>query len=313
MKRFLCHSFIFLAILGGLLGGACFFLPDETAGKTMLGAQREKLKRLAALDGERVILVGGSGCAQGFVTSNLCVALKRPVYNMGLHAGLGLIYQMKSVEPLVRKGDVVILIPEYANFDGTSCYGETELLMMVLDIMPEHKKLLSPSHWLRLLPLVPKYGADKLRHLFMPARIKDAAKDFDSFGDAVWSPSLPPLSQLPFSPAHRMGKNDCSLTILSYIKDFSEAVQRRGASLWLMPPAFQRSSYQRQYGYILSVEIALKSIGMPFVLASDQLALSDKFFYDTPYHLNLEGREVRNNIVRRWFNQMIIQSGQKSN
>ena len=62
MKRFLFQIILFAVILGGLLGGACFFLPDATARKTMLGAQIEKLKRLKELPGERVIIVGGSGC-----------------------------------------------------------------------------------------------------------------------------------------------------------------------------------------------------------------------------------------------------------
>lgn len=138
-------AFYGIVFLSGLVA-VCFFLPSKHARETMLGAQITKLRALEALPGERIVIVGGSGCGQGLVTSNICVALNRPVYNMGLHAGLGLIYQMAAVKPLIRRGDVVLLIPEYANFDGSTCFGNAELLMMVMDIIPEHKRLLTFNH-----------------------------------------------------------------------------------------------------------------------------------------------------------------------
>ena len=296
MKRFLCRSFIFLTILGGLLGGACFFLADTNVGKTMLSAQREKVKMLAALDGDRVILVGGSSCAQGFATSNLCAALNRPVYNMGLHAGLGLIYQMKSVEPLVRKGDIVILIPEYANFDGTSCFGEEELLMMVVDVMPGHKKLLSFGHWLRLLPLVPKYGADKLRHLFLPPRTTDHSKEFDSFGDRLL-PANVSFQTFIIPPVNQMGPDDFSPAILSHIQNFVETVGNRGGVVYIMPPAYLRSAYERQSGYIQCIADRLKNAGVAFAAPPEHFVLDGMYFHDTPYHLNRAGRELRSRLL----------------
>ena len=296
MKRFVCHSIAFLVVMGGILGGACFFLKDTSAGKTMLGAQKEKLNQLAELPGRRIILLGGSGCGQGFVTSNLCATLKRPVYNMGLHAGLGIIYQMKAVEPLVRKGDTVLLFPEYANFDGSTCFGETELLMMVIDVIPEQKSLLTFRHWLHLLPLMPKYGADKLRHLFMPPSGKDLSNDFDGCGDRKIGEGLLPLAQVPFPPAHRMAGRDFSPAVLPYISDFVDKVRKKGGTVRLLPPAFQQSSYRRQVGYIQCISDAFKKIGIPFDASPERYALDDRYFCDTPYHLNLAGRQLRSQL-----------------
>ena len=262
----------------------------------MLGEQREKLDRLASLEGGRIILVGGSGCGQGFVTSNLCAALKRPVYNMGLHAGLGLIYQMKSVGPLVRKGDTVILIPEYANFDGSSCFGAAELLMMVCDIMPEHKVLLSPVHWIHLLDIMPKYGADKLRHLFVPNRTK-GTKNFDSFGDAIYPANLKPMAQTVFPDAEVKKECDFSLNVVHAIKEFASSMRAIGANVYLFPPAFKRVSFVRQKEYIERIEKELGKSSIPFSVSAERYALDDKYFYDTPYHLNLEGRIRRTNLM----------------
>ena len=296
---------LFAAILGGLLGGACFFVPDATARKTMLGVQVEKLRRLQELPGERVIIVGGSGCGQGFVTSNLCAALNRPVYNMGLHAGLGLIYQMKAVEPLVRRGDVVLLVPEYANFDGTTCFGAAELLMMVIDIIPEHKTLLPFRHWLHLLPMVPKYGADKLRHLFMPSRSGDLLDDFDSYGDKKCASDLSPLAQVPFPAANVMSAKDFSPVVVKDMKDFAKVVQSKGGRVYVFPPAYQRTSFNHQRDYIERITAALRDSKIPFVVAPDRYALDDKYFYDTPYHLNLVGRKVRSDFFAKDLNGIL--------
>lgn len=279
-----------------MLVGACFFLHDATAVNTMLGEQRDKLDQLAALQGERVIIVGGSGSGQGFVTSNLCAAIKCPVYNMGLHAGLGLIYQMKSVEPRVRKGDTVLLIPEYANFDGSSCFGDAELLMMVCDIIPEHKALLTLKHWVRLLTLMPKYGADKFRHLFMPKRVK-RGRIFDSLGDFIYPANLQPMAQIVFPDAEVKKERDFSPNVVYAIQEFVDSTRAIGANVYLFPPAFKRLSFTRQKKYIERIEEELRKSGLPFAASAERYALEDKYFYDTPYHLNLEGRRLRTNLM----------------
>ena len=209
---------------------------------------------------------------------------------MGLHAGLGLIYQMKSVEPLVRKGDTVLLIPEYANFDGSFCFGEAELLMMVIDIIPAHRSLLSFRHWLHLLPMVPKYGADKLRHLFMPSSSKDCTDDFDAYGDMKYEAGLSPSAQMPISAAKALSASDFSPMVLGQMKEFVAVVRAHGGNVCVMPPAYQRSSFDRQKEFIACLSKALTDDDMPFVCPPERYALDDKYFYDTPYHLNLVGR-----------------------
>ena len=294
MRRFILKVGLFALILFGVLFGSCFFLHDSSAGKTMLGAQRNKMEQFNRLSGERVLIVGGSGCGQGLVTSNLCIALNRPVYNMGVHAGLGIIYQMASVEKLVRAGDVVVLVPEYANFDGYSCFGDLELLMLVFDIIPEHKTLLEPSHWMHLLPVMPKYGADKIRHLFCAREVDDKSNDYDAYGDR----KLPPSGRLAFPVARKMSEDDFSPAGLDYIKNFRKRIADRGGIVLLLPPAYQRSSYLSRKRYIDKIADALDKAGMPFMVDPERYALNDELFYDTPYHLNLTGRQIRTMLVQ---------------
>ena len=204
---------------------------------------------------------------------------------------------MKVIEPLVRKGDVVLLIPEYANFDGSSCFGGAELLMMVCDIVPEQKSLLSFRQWLHLLPAIPKYGSDKLRHLLIPVESDDRSRDFDLYGDEVYPSDLSMRAALPFPVARHMSDKDFSPVVLSYIKEFVRAVSSNGGAVYVLPPAFQLSSFERQKLFIDRVAIAMKESSLPFIASPARYALDDRCFYDTPYHLNLFGRQMRTRML----------------
>ena len=295
MRRFVTKVGLYVALLGGLLWGSCLFLHDPSAKLTILGAQRSKLKQLDCISGKRVILVGGSGCGQGILTSCLAGSLKRPVYNMGIHAGLGVIYQMLAVEQYIRHEDIVVLVPEYANFDGEGCFGEMELLMLVFDIIPEHKSLLSFTHWMHLLPVMPKYGADKIRHCICPRGRKDLSHDYDAYGDR--KDLAMPSEHLPFPAASRLSSKDFSIVVIDYIRHFKKVVSDKGASLLLFPPAYQRTSFLRRKSYIMKISDTLDKCGMPFSARPERYALSDELFYDTTYHLNYLGKELRTKLM----------------
>lgn len=297
LKAFSCRIVLYGFLFLSVLVAACFFLPSKHARETMLGSQITKLKALEALPGERVVIVGGSGSGQGFVTSNICAALNRPAYNMGLHAGLGLIYQMAAVEPLIRRNDIVLLIPEYANFDGSTCFGNAELLMMVTDIIPKHKKLLTFDHWMHLLPLMPKYGADKLRRAFTKDFKINNVTRYDLYGDAIIPNGLKSDARLPILAGPKIAEGAYSGAIMPYILDFARRINDRGERLCFVPPALMMSSYVNGKTFAEKIYKEVERSGVPCVGFPNRYALADHFFYDTPYHLNLNGRLLRTKIL----------------
>lgn len=102
MKRFLLSIIAFFLLLGMGLVLSCFYLPSPAVENSMLAVQKTKLEQLSRIQGPRIILIGGSGLGMGMLTSELAKELNHPVYNMGLHAGLGLIYQL-SAPPVSAK------------------------------------------------------------------------------------------------------------------------------------------------------------------------------------------------------------------
>lgn len=296
MGRFLIKIIVFFSVLGALLIGACFVLPDRSAARTMLGAMPKKLKQLDTIEGSRVIFVGGSGLGMGMVTARIEKALRRPCYNMGLHAGLGLIYQMKSIVPHLRSGDLVVLVPEYANFEGGGCFGQAELVMMIADIMPEHRSLLDARQWVSLMPEMCEYGAGKLRRLFVVPSGKDNSNDYQDHGDLDYGPH-PPDEHLVFPAGRAKSADDFSGDVLQYITSFGQSVHSANAKLVVFPPAYYASSFAWQRAFIDRIETELTTVGCSFVVPAERYALEDRLFRETPYHLNKIGRHQRSALM----------------
>ena len=292
MKLFCVKALGFAGMFCLVLITACFCLPDRFATQTMLVAQRDKCEMVRTIDSPRVILVGGSGIGLGVNSAALAEKLCRNVYNAGLHAGLGLIYQMKSVTPLIKDGDVVVLFPEYSNFDNKTAYGNQELVAVLMDILPEHRKFVSMKQWFALTTFILEYGAGKIRRLFSVRLKKNDWTRFDANGDGVWT-LADPAARCPIPLSSYWKADHYSPMVLPYIAAFKREVNLKHGRLIIMPPAVQSAFYDRQTEFVDRIAYACREAGLPFAVPTKRYALPDEWFYDTPYHLNLLGRNRR--------------------
>ena len=80
---------------------------------TFLGELKYKMERLQNTEGKRIILTGGSSVAFGVDSSLLEDAFEEyGTVNFGMYAGLGTTVMLELSEDEIRKGDVIILMPE---------------------------------------------------------------------------------------------------------------------------------------------------------------------------------------------------------
>lgn len=296
MRRFVLRCCLFFGALLSALVASCFFIPDKAAGKTMLGALPKKFQVLDSLPGSRIIFVGGSGLGMGMVTSKIQERIGIPCYNLGLHAGLGLVYQLKSSQTALRKGDVVVVVPEYANFSGDFAYGQTELVACLVDVLPAHQQLIDFRQWFYLMPNLLEHGAGKLRRVCVRASAADHSDDYDALGDALYGDE-PDDVHFNFSPAKEMTASDFSNTVMPYLIEFKQATEKHGVQVIVLPPAFNLSSYNNQIPYIRELAKQLKKIGMGFSVEPDRYAMDDRYFRETAYHLNMVGRKKRSSLM----------------
>lgn len=302
MKRFLTSVCLFSALIVGLMAFSLFVLPDNHIVNSMLGAQRLKLDLLDKKDGSRIIFVAGSNVGHGFDSTVVEKAFGRPVMNMGLHAGLGLIYHVRAIEDHVREGDVIVVCPEYSMFTG-DCWGDEELLAMVSVIIPEHRKLITTKHYLHILDKAPRYACRKLWRLgtlFEPIKERTG---YTSSGDQAG-----PLSteRLPFpSSATIIGPEAYTGEVLPYLNDFIVSCGKKGAKVYLMPPVLERTSFEHMRGLIAKIDSELKRNNTPFIAPPENFVFEDDLYQDTQYHLNARGIPLRMQEVVKALSQVV--------
>ena len=100
--------------------------------ETFYGALNEKYDRLVELEGEKLVVVGGSSVAFGLDSALLERYTGMPVVNFGLYADLGTKMMLDLSLAGVSKGDVVILAPEL-DAQTLSLYFNNDSALMALD------------------------------------------------------------------------------------------------------------------------------------------------------------------------------------
>jgi hypothetical protein len=96
-----------------------------------------KFSRLESSPTPRIILVGGSGVAIEIDSEKLYKDTGLHPTNMGVYAGLGLRFMLRSIDDKLKDGDVVLLIPEHELLQQPP-YGSGYLLMEALHANPTY-------------------------------------------------------------------------------------------------------------------------------------------------------------------------------
>ena len=292
MRRFCVLSTMFLLCVICLLSGACFFLPDVGLGQTMLGLELVKRDRLRSVPGKRIVLVGGSNVAFGIDSLQIEKAIGRPVVNMGLHAGLGLCYNLASVRPLLHEGDSVFILAEYSNFRGEACYGGLETLGMMVDVLPSGAVELDLQQWGWLSRYIVQYGAKKVKNLrkVLKGSIGDEASNYNEYGDRIaqWKDKV--QCRINGSSPKKERPLAADSLAIRYLSEFVEYCHVRGVGVWVMPP--NRLDEVVDDAFAQSYYNLLDCAGIPRVGDVFDYAVARDCMYDNSHHLNNKGREL---------------------
>lgn len=292
MRRFVVRIIIFCGLVWLAMAACSFLLCDKSAQATQLGAEINKQSRLRTIEGGRIVFIGGSNLACGLDSLAIESAVGMPVVNLGLHAGLGFVYHVNAAKNYIHSGDIVCLVPEYSHFKGGTAFGDMELLILVLDVMPEQQSLLSLRQWLHLMQYIPDYAPRKLRRI-LETLVKGPPKKvarYNEQGDFAERWIDEPLS-FPVIPIG--GLSDYNSEVVVFIKSAVKSMESKGATVLLIPSVLQRRTYEVSRPLISHISDEFKSSGIPYVCSPEEFVLENKYFSDTPYHLNERGIIVR--------------------
>ncbi len=282
-----------------------FLIPNKKLINNSLYANIDKHHRLDSLPSPKIVFVGGSNLGFGLDTRRLQDSLHIPVVNMGLHAGLGLKFMLNEVKSSIKKGDIVVLSPEYHHFFSNNLLdGEKVLVALLFDVNRKDLQYITFSQAIHLIPLTVEYSVSKLMRKQMDVMDEDVNNEFEKnykrnsfnkYGDEVmhWNYPNQPIHQM----AEAVINENISSSTLGLIRNFDHSLRSIGASLIVIPPAFMHSSSISYANVIDKIEIRLKQQQTPFAIKPVSFVFPDSLFFNTVYHLNRQGVEERTDVI----------------
>jgi hypothetical protein len=273
-----------------------------------LAAILEKDRLIRTTPSPKIILVGGSNLAFGIDSRMVQDSLGVNVVNMGLYAKLGLRYMLAQVRPYIRRGDVVVIVPEYDQFYGKFSEGDNTLNTALLYAPADRISDFIRSY--SIIDVVVRPRVENARRSFLKATaaafgVKDKyfpadtnpvynRHSFNRYGDVVshlgrkgMNPDSIFVRELP--PAREFNRR--TLEELNEIGDAARAV--RGHAYFLFPSYIDRSYAINAKPIAWLQDRLSREMRIPILGTPADFVYPSSWFFDTRYHLNQTGRGPR--------------------
>lgn len=273
-----------------------------------LAAWLDKRERLQTLPPPRLILAGGSGMAFAVDSRALEEALQMPVINMGLHVALGIDFQLNTLKPLLRAGDIVVLSLEYGSLDG---FFRTFEVFQIATLEPRVLGLLNGAQQKQAADELHIYIGGLLRNV-MPAALERkppenrvwSRKAFTGRGDVrarlrkvslVAETADGAASRGEFAQQNRpmaMPSEKVLTRHMEALREFAAVAARQGATVCFTYPAHPAPRLANSARALARFEEAIRSCdGLVVLDRPRDRAYSWNQFFDNFYHLNARGME----------------------
>jgi hypothetical protein len=258
----------------------------------------------------RIILAGGSNVAMGIDAELMQRTLGIPVINDGLHAGLGLA-PLQEVQTYIRKGDVIIISLEYNLFANQDVMnGDPAFLSDWIEYSSRRLNYLS-NPWeetpgIYAIMLQRKVNRQVNSYLFggslNETRRIFTGKNFDANGD--FTGHLQALStEQQKIPATPYPVSNLQEDVFVFLENFNRLAREKGAEVYFEAPASRqrncKATGEKQMTTFFKIFAERSSI--PVLTHPEEVCLPNKYFFDTEYHLNAEGRDLRTKrLLKDW-------------
>jgi len=309
MKKFLLKISLFFFTGLILCSISLFLIPEARLKSSMLSAIPDKHKMLAKATSPKIILLGGSNASFGFNSQKIIDAYHRPVVNTGITMDLGLKFIVADIKPYINKGDIIVFPVDYRCYDKSRTPyfdGKEALVPVLFTVLPNELLDTDFDEKMNLLRYLPHYAFSKLKaenllQVFKITKSKSHYKDiygrysFNQYGDTYVHWTLP---NKPFLPEGKSNAYEqINPDVVNFLKDFSKYVIAKGATLVMLPIAFQDTSFENQEVFIKKVDSALKKIDLPLATEPSRYKFPDKYFFNSPHHLNKLGVDKQTDMV----------------
>jgi hypothetical protein len=291
-----------------LTGGLASLYDGSNVDDGYIAAVLEKDRLIRDTPSPKIILVGGSNLAFGIDSHMMEDSLHVHVVNMGLYAKLGLRFMLAQVNPYIRKGDIVLVVPEYDQFFGDFSEGDHNVNKAMLYAPSDRIGDFIKSY--SIVDVILRPRAENARRAFAHAATAAIGREkqffppdtnqvynrhsFNDRGDmvghlgrkamnpdSIFVRSLPPLK-------------DFNKRTIDELNETAGVARQVGARAYLMFPSFMARAYALSDKSIDSLRVRIaRDSKMPFLGTAKDFVFPDSLFFDTRFHLTGAGRALR--------------------
>ncbi|MCR5421298.1 MAG: hypothetical protein K6E98_09840 [Lachnospiraceae bacterium] len=294
IKKILLFLMLFFATFVLVLLVDYFFVGNQHLGNYQ-ASLLDKIERFRSLEGSRIILIGNSNLPFGMNSEMLEKEMGMPVVNMGLHGGLGSAFNSNMVKlSELREGDIVIL--SLHTYDDNDEIEDPSLALITIEKHKELWKLVRFKDLYGIAKAYPDYFKDCIMYKFtkyddnIPEETTSYSRSaFNKYGDIERRFE----NTFQFYPGS-VGIPGVGDVCMERINELNKYVKERGAVLLIAgypigygeytPPLSEFEAFEK--------ELVEKSECEVISHFTDYL-IPYEFFYDTKYHLNAQGADMR--------------------
>lgn len=298
MLLFIKKLAFFISLFVVLLSIGVILPQTPRASRAHLFSQRDKDLLLRDAPSPRLILVGGSNISMSINSQLFYDSLKLYPINTGLSASIGLYYMLDNALRYVKAGDVVIVCPEYSQFYENLSIGTEDLLRVVIDKSPAAIFQLSPNQLSNSIKYIPKFALSKFKpsEYFYQENSTEVylRSSFNQYGDmtAHWQ-----LKGKSFNRLTPLIHAQYDAHVIESLKIFKNAVEQKGAQVYITFPALHRQSFDQDSIEINRIEDGIHAEELLVLGKPLRYRMPDSVMFDTPYHLTQPGINLRTQLL----------------
>lgn len=294
----------------GILGFTCFFLAILTVfvgclvkyskdRHIYLDEYGKKMQMMSDTSSPRIIFLGGSNLAFGIDSKSVADTFGVNVVNYGLQAGVGLRLMMLDAAEYCRKGDILVISPEYEHFFGNA-HGEKTTLSVLTLLYPKVVGHFDARNFYvsfsGLKNAVSVMSGSLMNEMSDGGNVgyQYSSLSFNDFGDESrhWTYPSEGLTLEPNSLDD--GFDD---TYFSQFVASVSALQSDGIEVVIVPPSIYSEFYERHHHDIDLLAGKLAEARMPFAIAPEKMVFPRDEMFDSYYHLSKNGVDKRMALI----------------
>jgi len=282
--------------------------PFDTEVGAIVNDKQELLEKQPS---PRIILIGGSNLNFGIRSPEIEKRTGYHPVNMGLNIGDGLAFMLKNVRSSLRRGDVVVISPEYEHF-GDFYNGKGEFLYAEVEHRPSMIRAFTVGNYLEMLNKGHLIAGSILRYTverrgdiirqYLENKENPYRRDaFNQYGDLV---GHYPLAFRLKKSEQIIGPSKSQVTpakiqrAINALNEFNEECRKRDAQVFYSFPPVPQELFENDATVIKSIASELqRQLQFTILDTPEEMAFPIENFYDGYYHLTGEGSERRTNLL----------------